>query len=242
MTADPKPRFPIGLTIAALAGLSILVGLGVWQVQRLAWKTDLLARVAALQSAPAQPLDPVLIGLARGQDVGFTRVIVICPGLAKAPFLELYSVRDGQAGVRLISTCPVAAGGYGSILIDRGFVTDSTSSRPAVDPQDKTPLTLTGVLRVPDRATFVTPRNEISANHWYSRDVRAMAARLGGPAPAPLFLMAETATNPEWAALVPAPLPPDIPNRHLEYALTWFGLAAALAGVYAAMLWRRRKA
>ena len=50
--------------------------------------------------------------------------------------------------------------------------------------------------------------------------------------------MAETPTNPEWAALVPAPIPAEIANRHLEYALTWYGLAAALLGVYAAMLLR----
>ena len=57
--------------------------------------------------------------------------------------------------------------------------------------------------------------------------------------PAPVFLMAETSTNPGWQALVPAPLPAEITNRHLEYALTWFGLAAALAGVYAALLFKR---
>ena len=51
--------------------------------------------------------------------------------------------------------------------------------------------------------------------------------------------MAETASNPEWAALKPAPIPTDIPNNHLSYAITWFGLAAALVGVYAALLWRR---
>jgi surfeit locus 1 family protein len=54
--------------------------------------------------------------------------------------------------------------------------------------------------------------------------------------------MAETVTNPEFKALVPAPVPTDIPNRHLEYALTWFGLAAALAGVYAAALFKRMRA
>ena len=56
-----------------------------------------------------------------------------------------------------------------------------------------------------------------------------------------LILMAETSTNPDWKALDPQPLPAEIPNRHLEYALTWFGLAAALACVYAATLWKRWK-
>jgi surfeit locus 1 family protein len=95
------------------------------------------------------------------------------------------------------------------------------------------------VLRVPDKATFVTPKNQVAANRWFSRDVPAMAAALKASGPAPVFLMAETSSNPEWKALVPAPLPAEIPNRHLEYAVTWFGLAAALAAVYAAMLWRR---
>jgi surfeit locus 1 family protein len=68
-----------------------------------------------------------------------------------------------------------------------------------------------------------------------------MARQLQAPAPAPYFLMAETVTNPQFTALTPAPLPTDIPNRHFEYALTWFGLAAALAGVYAAALFKRMR-
>ena len=94
-------------------------------------------------------------------------------------------------------------------------------------------------LRTPDQPTFVTPKNNLAANHWYSRDLPAMARALGVTSPAPVTLMAETSTNPEWKALDPTPLPPEISNRHFEYALTWFGLAAALACVYAATLWKR---
>jgi surfeit locus 1 family protein len=68
-----------------------------------------------------------------------------------------------------------------------------------------------------------------------------MARALHVSRPAPLMLMAETSTNPEWKALIPQPLPAEISNRHLEYALTWFGLAGALMAVYAAMLWRMWK-
>ena len=63
-----------------------------------------------------------------------------------------------------------------------------------------------------------------------------MAAALGAPRPAPVMLLAETSSNPEFAALVPSPIPAAISNRHMEYALTWFGLAAALIGVYGALL------
>lgn len=233
--------FPLGLTVATAIALAILIALGAWQLQRMAWKNQLLAHVAALQSAAPQPLEPVLDALADGRDVDFTRVRVSCPGLAGAPFLELYGLKDGQAGSRLISACTVASRKYRTVLVDRGFVGDTISARPPIDPADRTPVELTGVLRVPDRATFMTPPNQVQANRWFSRDTEAMARALGAAAPAPVFLFAESATNPGFPALQPAPLPAQIPNRHLEYALTWFGLAAALAGVYAAVLLRRRK-
>lgn len=234
----PPRRFPIGLTIAVAIAFAILAGLGTWQLKRLAWKQDLLARVAALQAAPAQPLDTVLARVARGGDADFTRVKVTCPGLATAPFVELYTVRDGQAGARIISACATADMAYPGILVDRGFVGDTISARPPVDAADRTPFELVGVLRKPAPGNSFTPPN--TPRLWYVRDLTGMAKALDAPTPAPLVLMAETATNPEWKALVPAPIPADIPNRHLEYALTWYGLAAALLGVYAAMLFRKR--
>lgn len=239
---DRTAKAPVGLTIAVLISLAILVSLGAWQLQRLKWKQDLLAEIAALQAAPSRPIAPALERLAGGQTVDFTRVTAVCPGLAQAPFLQLYALKDGQAGARLVSACALEGGPYGAILVDRGFVADTISARPPVDPADRTPVEVTGVLRAPDPATFVTPANEPDANRWFSRDVAAMAARLGAQRPAPVFLMAETSTNPQWKALEPAALPAEIPNRHLEYAMTWFGLAAALVGVYAALLWKRRKA
>lgn len=238
----PRKAFPLGLTIATLIAAGILVWLGSWQMQRLAWKIDLLARIAALQAAPARPLGPVLDGLAHGGQGDFIRVKVECPGLGAAPYLELYSVRETGAGLRLISACAVESVTYRTILVDRGFIADIISARPPVNPADRTPVTLVGVLRAPDKATFVTPPNDLAGNHWYSRDVPAMAAHLKAPAPAPIILAAETSSNPGWQALKPEPLPAEIPNRHLEYALTWFGLAGALAAVYSAMLWRWWKA
>src|SRR5206468_3929530 len=133
------------------------VGLGVWQLQRLKWKEGLLAHVAQLEHAKPRPLDQPLDALARGRDVEFTRVSVVCPGLARAPFLEVYDLRDGQAGVRLVSACPVAADAYRSILVDRGFIPDTAAARPAVDASDRTPVALEGVLRNAERGNFATP-------------------------------------------------------------------------------------
>lgn len=240
--AAPAPTgFPVGLTVATAIALAILIALGVWQLQRLKWKEGLLAHIAALQSAPAQPIGPVLDSLAKGRNVDFTRVRLSCPGLASARFLELYALKDGEAGSRLVSACPVAASRYRSVLVDRGFVADTVTQRPAVDPAAAAPIELVGVLRTPDRPTFVTPKNPAGTGRWFSRDVPAMARALGAPQPAPIFLFAETSSNPGFPALQPAPVPTNIPNRHLEYALTWFGLAAALVGVYLAVLLGRRK-
>ncbi|MBL8553096.1 MAG: SURF1 family protein [Phenylobacterium sp.] len=240
MTTEAHRRFPVGLTVATAIAFAILMALGTWQVQRLRWKEDLLARIAALQAAEPQALDTVLARVSNGGDGDFTRVEAVCAGLASAPYLELYSVRDGQAGSRLISACRVAGGRSGSILVDRGFVADTVSARPPVDAAATAPMAIFGVLRKPETGNLFSPQN--TPERWYTRDVAAMAAALKAPEPAPLFLMAETSSNPEWKALVPAPIPADIPNRHLEYALTWYGLAAALLGVYAALLLKRRKA
>ena len=96
------------------------------------------------------------------------------------------------------------------------------------------------MLRKGDKPNFVTPPNRIADNLWYSRDPAVMGKALGAAAPAPVFLMLEQ-PDPKGAGPEPAPIPANIPNRHFEDALTWFGLAASLIGVYAAMLFRRRR-
>jgi len=238
--ARPEARgFPIGLTVATLIALAMLIGLGVWQLQRLKWKEGLLAHIAALQSASARPIEPVLDALSQGHDVDFTRVSVSCPGLAAAPFVEMYGIIEGEAGARPISACAVSTARYRTVLVDRGFIPDNVTARPNVDPASRAPLTVTGVLRKPESGNLFTPPNQ--AQRWYRRDAAGMARQLKAPAPAPYFLMAETVTNPEFKALKPAPLPTEIPNRHFEYALTWFGLAGGLACVYAAALFKRMR-
>jgi len=237
----PSRRLPIGLTLATLISLGILIGLGVWQMQRLTWKAELLAQIESRADADPRPAGEILTLGASGEDLGFYRVSLTCPGLATAPFVQLYAIKDGQAGQRLISACPVSGGGYQAILVDRGFVPDTVAERPPVDPQATAPVEVIGLLRNPDPANFVTPDNRPDTNLWYSRDVAAMAATLGASAPAPVFLLAEIPTNPEFPALEPTPLPGEIANRHLEYALTWFGLAGALIAVYAAVIRRRWK-
>jgi surfeit locus 1 family protein len=235
MTSEKAGRFPIGLTIAAAVALALLIGLGVWQLKRLAWKENLLAEIAA--RSHAAPVS-VAKGLAGAKDPEFTRVFADCPALASAPFVEVYSIRDGQAGSRLVSLCRPTEGGR-AVLVDRGFVADTISARPS-QAGGTGVVRVVGLLRQGDKGGLFTPVPR--DGRFYSRDIAAIARALkAGPDVAPLMLSAETSSNPDWKALDPTPLPVDIPNRHLEYALTWFGLAGALAAVYGAMLLRRQK-
>jgi surfeit locus 1 family protein len=236
--AEASKRFPIGLTIAAAIALAILIGLGVWQLFRLKEKEAQLAGIARAEAAQPLPLEPILDGAALGRNEEYVRVKVICHGLARAPALELYSLRDGQIGSRLISACHVVTGYYNSILVDRGFVPETETYRPLPDLLNLDPVTVTGVLRRGDKGNFTTP--PATSKRWYLHNAKAMGAALRADQPvAPLFLMAETSTNPDFKGLIPAPFPLNIPNNHLNYALTWFGLAGALAGVYGAAVFKR---
>jgi surfeit locus 1 family protein len=218
----------------------VLVGLGVWQVQRLKWKTALLAHIAALQTAPPEPIDVVLKRAPEGLDVSFVRVQTPCRTLETAPVLRLFANDQGMMGYRLIAACPLADGGpYGSILVDRGFVAQPGDQPPRAIPGRPVDQPVVGVLRAPDGRNFATAQNQPGANLWYWRDIPAMARTLGAPRPAPVFLMLE---KPAPAGMTPrpSPLPVNIANNHLGYAITWFGLAAALVGVYLARLFARR--
>ncbi|MEI7572514.1 MAG: SURF1 family protein [Phenylobacterium sp.] len=242
MTTEPAPptRFPVGLTIATLIGLAILIALGNWQLQRRVWKEALLARIARLESAAPVDAAQALSKARTPADLDMVRVRLACPGISGAAFVELYGLLDGHSGRRLVSACPLGTGGSATLLVDRGFIDDAETARPVVrtvTPGGASEM-VTGILRVPDPPGSFTPKADLAKRLWFSRDVVAMAATLGGSRPAPVMLMAESRTNPDLPALTPSPLPAVISNRHMEYALTWFGLAGALAGVYAARLWK----
>ena len=235
----PMKRPGVLANIVVLLAFCLLIALGVWQVQRLKWKTALLAHIAALQSAPAQSIDGVLRRASAGIDVDFTRVETVCPQVETTPVLRLYAIYQGLAGYRLITACRLSQGPYGSILVDRGFVPMPGDDQPRAIPGKTIEVPVVGVLRSPDAKSFAAAPNQPGANLWYWRDIAGMARVLGVPRPAPVFLMLET---PAPADMTPRPaaVPTNIPNNHLGYAITWFGLAAALAGVYLAVLLRRR--
>ncbi|MEO8812150.1 MAG: SURF1 family cytochrome oxidase biogenesis protein [Caulobacteraceae bacterium] len=241
-------RFPIGLTIAAAVAFAVLAGLGVWQVERLAWKKDLLARIAALRFAPARPIGAVLARGRAGGDVAFTRVAATCgPSPPSAPTLYRYAVRDGQVAWRLMSFCPLAGTPYRAVLLDRGVVTRMTGTMAPAPARFPAPGAVVGVLRAPGARPLlgVIPQGADPAMRVFrvvdARAIVAAAAASGVTGSAP-WLLAVEREMPPVRGVEPAALPTDIPNNHLVYALTWFGLAAVLAWIYVAMVWRRMRA
>jgi surfeit locus 1 family protein len=218
-----KARFPFGLTIAVAISFAILCGLGAWQVKRAAWKEDLLARIEVLKTAPAVAAGPVLAAAARGQDVAWTRVSVTCRPTGLPPLTLAYGVRAGDVVWRAQALCGLEGGPYNLMLVDRGLVPDLTGQVNAPARAFVEPGAVTGVL---------IPLTELGG------DRAAAVTGLTGRTPAPVALMVEREA-PAAAGITPAPLPAEISNRHLEYALTWFGLAVTLLFIYAAMLWRR---
>jgi surfeit locus 1 family protein len=212
MTSE-RPRFPIGLTIAAVLVFAACCALGVWQLQRAGWKAHEMARIEALKAAPAQPIEPVLARAAAGADVSFTRVSADCTG-GSLPEAYRMTTDNGEWIARAMAACLPTTGPKRRILeIDRGLL---TASRGATA-QPSTPLPppgyVTGVLMPPRR---------IARGIW------------------PYVLVAERET-PAPPGVTPAPYPDAADNLEYvgSYAPTWFGLAVVALCFYAAMLWRR---
>lgn len=226
-----RGKFPFGLTIIAACAFALLCGLGVWQVQRMYWKNGLIAEAEAAATLPPVPIMQVY-----KPSNEFRSVIMDCPGLATAPFIEMRTIENGEVGVRLISVCPLPSKPFVT-LVDRGFVAETISARPPVRASSE-PTRIVGQLRMPPKPPNMAPPPE--GNVFYARDHRAMAKALGvreGLASPMIF--ATTSSNPEWLALQPSPPPAVFSNNHLGYALTWFGLALALVGFYIVLLRRR---
>jgi surfeit locus 1 family protein len=238
-TSPPAQRFPIGLTVAVLIALAILLTLGSWQLKRLQHFTDLKKQIAAQEGGPPLPVETVLAGLKPGSDAAYSRVSLVCPDVETRPVLRLFVPNEGLAGYRLIAACPLKSGPYGYILVDRGFIAQLGDENPRDIPGQPISAPVVGVLHAGGQHNFVTPPNTPAVNQWYWRDIPAMAKALHAPRPALVFLMLE---SPVPSSGEPRPIPVErhFPNN-LGYAITWFGLAGALIGVYLGMLLRKRQ-
>jgi surfeit locus 1 family protein len=232
----------LGLTALMLAGLAVLIGLGVWQLQRLQWKEGLIARIESRTKGEPIALKQAIAMVRDGRDPSYYRVRVD-GRFHHAKERYLYTVSDGRVGWDVITPLETADGDM--VLVDRGFVPDELR-----DPSSRAPgqvenvVAVTGIVRLPETQGLFIPDNEPAAYRWFWRDLAGMA-RTAFPSGviqvAPFFLEAEKTDIPGgWPEGGQTRL--EIPNNHRQYAITWFLMAAALLviyGLYVRSVYRR---
>src|SRR5690606_29949676 len=217
---------------AALAAFAVLIGLGTWQVERLAWKQDLLATIEARRTAAPLDLAEVEKQFAESRDVDYQAIRVTGEFLHdKEQFF--FATWQGQTGFYVYTPLRLEDGRF--ILVNRGFVPYELKDSAKRPEGPSGSVTVTGLARNPlaEKPSSMVPDNDPAANVFYWKDMTAMAANAGlDPAKlVPFFVDADATPNPGGLPQGGVTLV-DLPNNHLQYAVTWYGLAAALAAVF----------
>ncbi|MFN3548350.1 MAG: SURF1 family protein [Mesorhizobium sp.] len=226
--------------VLGLAALAILLALGTWQVQRLQWKEALLATIEARVHAEPRPLDEVLGSGPAVADLEYTPVRLEGVFVHSAE-RHFFATWNGASGFFVYTPLLRPTGDH--VFVNRGFV-PYDRKEPATRPQSlvEGPVEVAGLLRAPlvEKPSSILPDNDPAKNLFYWKDIRAMAESSGLPADASVlgvFVDADDAPNAGGLPVGGVTIV-DLPNNHLQYAVTWYGLAAALAAVLGAWLWR----
>ena len=220
-------RRTIFILIIGLIGIAVLLSLGIWQVQRLAWKEGILAEIdAKIEGAPsALPLSPTV-------QAHKYQPIEVSGRFLETRIRVLVSQKLIGAGYRIIQ--PFQTDGR-VILVDRGFVKIDQTEDLRNDQ-----ATILGNLHWPEEVDQYTPEPDLTRDIWFARDVPKLAAALNAD---PILVIAREIT-PSSEKVSPIPISSSgIPNDHLQYAITWFSLVAVWAGMSGLFLFgtRRRK-
>jgi surfeit locus 1 family protein len=241
VTARPRRRFVL-FAFLVLVALGVLVGLGTWQVERKAWKDALIAELEAKLAAP--PTD--LPARERWQRLTpaadeFRRVAFPAEFLAQEEALVYSSgssLRPDVSGPGYWVFAPARLTGGSIVIVNRGFVPEGRQ-----DPKTHAPpsgvLDIVGTMRWPEQRGTFTPPDEPAKGLWFARDPAAMAAAKSWGSVAPFYIDQEA---PQAAGGLPkvGPLKANLPNNHLQYTVTWYGLALVIL-VAALFFWRARR-
>ena len=223
--------------------MTILIGLGVWQVQRLAWKTDLVRTIDDRVHAPVMPLpdEADWPGL-RPADYAYRHVEITGTfdhGREVHVFRPLGDAKGPFHGIGDLVLTPLHLPTGAIVIVNRGFVPmDRLLPETRLAGQVGGVVTITGLMREPESRNLFTPADDPARAQWFTRDPGAIATANGLERVAPFTIDADSSA-------VPGGLPQggetvlDIPNNHLSYALTWFGLALGLGGVFVVFAARR---
>lgn len=199
------------LIVIGAGGLAVLIGLGTWQMQRLAWKE---AMIADLESRLAQaPLE--LTGSETEEADAFRRASAVGRYVDATPARFLTSMKPTGPGFRIIQPFELSNGAR--ILVDRGYAPEAQDPGPPPE----TAMSLTGALHWPNEISAFTPDPNLETRLWFARDVPSLSAAFDTEQ---VMLVLDA---PDHDATWPKPLAVsvDLPNDHLGYAITWFSLA-----------------
>jgi surfeit locus 1 family protein len=221
-----------GFTITAAIMTAILISLGVWQIGRLHWKLDLIATMDRKMHAAPLAVDGGATPFAWVPRNDYARVSL------NGRFdnsKESYVFTTGPGGIPVYHVLtPFMTDAGHTYLVDRGMVpVDMRDPMSRAQGQVGGQTHIVGIWRTPDAPGTFTPAPDIAHRVWYARDVKAIAASDHVNLAAPVVIEADATPNPGgWPKGGQTVV--DLPNNHLSYAVTWFGLAAGLIGVYLA--------
>ena len=219
--------------IFAFGGAALLIGLGVWQVQRLAWKNALIAQAEAQLSAP-----PVDIETLRGlppEDLNFRSARLTGAAMPSREITMLHSQRPQGVGFRYLTPFRLEDGAV--MLVDRGFVPKDPEEPVAVPPPPEGVVTIEGKLRRFFDRGALTPENDPARNIWFAHDLDEMADYIGAPLALEAVLVQTDPPEGRWP--MRTKVNADMRNFHLPYAITWFSMAALW--LLLSWVWLRRK-
>ena len=233
------PRNLIGPAIVAAGAFAVLVSLGVWQLQRKAWKEELIQTVT--QRAAARPIDlpaPSTWDSLMPQADEFRRVKLRAQFVDGAKPAFVYTggsaLRDDIKTPGYFAFAPAKLPNGKIVVINRGY-----AEQPDAKPL-KGNVEIVGYLRFPESGSLFVSDHDAAGTTWFVRDQRAMAKELGWGEPAPFYIDQEGPV-PAGGVPKPGPLKVQLKNDHLGYALTWFGLAAGLTAVFGVWVWSQRR-
>ncbi len=217
-------------------GLAVLIGLGSWQVERKAWKEGLLRAIAErAHEAPGTIAPEAAWPTWEAATDEFRRVRLSGTFLhdREIALHGLAEERRGDALQGFYVFTPLRMADGATVMVNRGFVpTDLRDPARRAGGQTIGPVEVTGLVRAPERRGAFVPENDPGKAEWFVRDLGQMieAGRLERAAP--FYVDADGTSNPGgWPRGGQTQL--TLPNNHLGYAITWFGLAGALAAVFA---------
>ncbi len=243
--SEPLARPQRGIiepTVLAICGIAILCGLGIWQLDRKVWKENLIAILTtrlerAPEALPPRESWPHL--MPEGNE--YTRVTFpaeFLPGQEALVYTPGSPLRPDVKGPGYWVFAPAQLAGGSIVLVNRGFVPldrKDPVSRPGGATQGI--VEIVGVMRWPETRGLFTPADDVADNVWYVRDPKAMAAARNWATASPFYIDQESPV-PTGGLPLPGKLTVALPDNHLQYAITWFSLALALAGVYVVWLAR----